>query len=90
MDGEPDKMEQRRYITLPAALKYSTYRNFWLGMFGAVGGFQVLMFGQFWLIHELTGSPLYLGYVGMANFPNGLGFPLCSPCLERVKRVGGE
>jgi MFS family permease len=60
-------MELRKYITLPAALNYSAYRNFWLGMFGAVGGFQVLMFGQFWLIHELTGSPLYLGYVGMAN-----------------------
>lgn len=25
------------------------------------------MFGQFWLMHELTGSPLYLGYIGMAN-----------------------
>jgi MFS family permease len=25
------------------------------------------MFGQFWLVHELTGSPLYLGYVGLAN-----------------------
>ena len=36
-------------------------------MFAAVGGFQVLMFGQFWLIHDLTGSPLYLGYVGAAN-----------------------
>ena len=36
-------------------------------MFGAVCGFQVLMFGQFWLMHELTRSPLYLGYVGMAN-----------------------
>jgi MFS family permease len=60
-------MALRRYITLPAALRYSAYRNFWLGLFGAVGGFQVLMFGQFWLIHELTGSPLYLGYVGMAN-----------------------
>jgi MFS family permease len=67
MNGVTDKMEPRRYITLPAALRYSAYRNFWLGLFGAVGGFQVLMFGQFWLIHELTGSPLYLGYVGMAN-----------------------
>ncbi len=36
-------------------------------MFGAVCGFQVLMFGQFWLMHELARSPLYLGYVGMAN-----------------------
>ncbi|HEJ83971.1 MAG TPA: MFS transporter [Desulfobacteraceae bacterium] len=52
---------------IPPALYFPQYRNFWLGMFCAVGGFQVLMFGQFWLIHELTGSPLYLGYIGMAN-----------------------
>jgi MFS family permease len=51
----------------PPALYFPEYRNFWMGMFGAVCGFQVLMFGQFWLMHELTGSPLYLGYVGMAN-----------------------
>ncbi|MDP6512264.1 MAG: MFS transporter, partial [SAR202 cluster bacterium] len=27
----------------------------------------MLNFGQFWLVYELTGSPLYLGYVGAAN-----------------------
>lgn len=54
-------------LSLPPALQFPAYRNFWLGMFGAVGGFQVLMFGQFWLMHELTGSPLHLGYVGVAN-----------------------
>ena len=36
-------------------------------MLSAVGGFQILTFGQFWLIHELTGSTLYLGYVGLAT-----------------------
>ena len=36
-------------------------------MLSAVGGFQIAMFGQFWLIHELTGSTVYLGYVGLAN-----------------------
>ena len=51
----------------PAVLYNTEFRNFWLGLFGAVAGFQVLMFGQFWLIYELTGSPLYLGYIGMAN-----------------------
>lgn len=30
-------------------------------------GSGALQFGQFWLIHELTGSPLYLGYVGLAS-----------------------
>lgn len=52
---------------LPPALYFPEFRNFWMGMFGAVCGFQILMFGQFWLMHELTRSPLYLGYVGMAN-----------------------
>ncbi|MBW2623535.1 MAG: MFS transporter [Deltaproteobacteria bacterium] len=53
--------------TLPPALQYPAYRNFWLSLFTAVGGFQILMFGQGWLVHELTGSPLFLGYVGAAN-----------------------
>ncbi|MFQ6027374.1 MAG: MFS transporter, partial [Dehalococcoidia bacterium] len=36
-------------------------------MLASVGGFQMLRFGQFWLVFELTGSPLALGYVGLAN-----------------------
>jgi len=58
---------KRLQLSLPPALQFPAYRNFWLGMFSAVGGFQVLMFGQLWLMHELTGSPLHLGYVGVAN-----------------------
>ncbi|MFC1533021.1 MFS transporter [Thermodesulfobacteriota bacterium] len=54
-------------LSIPPALYYPSFRRFWLGMFAAVGGFQVLMFGQYWLVHDLTGSPLYLGYVGAAN-----------------------
>jgi MFS family permease len=64
---EPAKPETQRQFSLPPALQYPAYRNFWFGMFGAVGGFQILMFSQLWLMHELTGSPLYLGYVGLAN-----------------------
>jgi MFS family permease len=52
---------------LPPALKYPAYFRFWLGMFAAVGGFQVMTFGQYWLVHQLTPSPLYLGYTGLAN-----------------------
>ena len=33
----------------------------------SVSGFQILRFGQFWLVFQLTGSPLALGYVGLAN-----------------------
>ncbi|MFP6594599.1 MAG: MFS transporter [Dehalococcoidia bacterium] len=54
-------------LSLPPAFRYREYRNYWFGMLSAVGGFQIAMFGQFWLIHELTGSTVYLGYVGLAN-----------------------
>jgi len=33
----------------------------------SVSGFQILRFAQLWLVHELSESPLALGYVGMAN-----------------------
>ena len=60
-------MGSRLSFSLPPALQYPAFRAFWLGMLVSVGGFQILRFGQFWLIFELTGSPLALGYVGLAN-----------------------
>ena len=54
-------------FSLPPALRYPAYRSFWLGMLASVSGFQMLRFGQFWLIFELTGSPLSLGWIGLAN-----------------------
>ena len=44
-----------------------SYRTYWFGTLASVLGFQMLNFSQFWVIHELTNSPLYLGYVGVAN-----------------------
>jgi MFS family permease len=52
---------------LPTAFQYPAYRAYWLGMLTSVSGFQMLRFGQFWLVFQLTGSPLALGYVGLAN-----------------------
>ena len=57
----------RRLFTFPPALRYRQYRAYWLGTLASVSGFQMLMFAQGWLTYELTGSPLYLGYVGLAN-----------------------
>ena len=51
----------------PPATRYGAYRAFWAGSLASVSGFQMLRFGQFWLIFQLTGSPLALGYVGLAN-----------------------
>ena len=52
---------------LGPAMGYPAYRAYWLGTLASVIGFQMLNFSQFWIIHELTQSPLYLGYVGLAN-----------------------
>jgi MFS family permease len=41
-------------------------------MLASVGGFQMLRFGEFWLIYQLTGSPLALGYVGLAGGVPGI------------------
>lgn len=52
---------------IPPAMRYPAYRAFWLGSLASVSGFQILRFGQFWLIFQLTGSPLAVGSVGLAN-----------------------
>ena len=54
-------------MTLPPALRYAAYRKYWLAAMASVSGFQILRFAQLWLVHELSESPLALGYVGMAN-----------------------
>jgi MFS family permease len=53
-------------------LHYPDYRAFWLGMLASVSGFQMLQFGQLWLMYQITGSPLSLGYVGLANAVPGI------------------
>ena len=61
---------------MPPALRYPNYRNYWFGMLGAVGGYQVFLFGQLWLVHKLTGSTVYLGFVGLANALPAIGLNL--------------
>jgi MFS family permease len=58
---------RRLPFSIPPALHYPAYRAFWLGLMASVSGFQMLRFGQFWLVYQLTDSPLPLGYVGLAN-----------------------
>src|SRR5258706_9529893 len=60
-------MVRRLPFSMPPALHYPAYRAFWLGLLASVSGFQMLRFGQFWLVYQLTASPLPLGYVGLAN-----------------------
>ncbi|MED5429727.1 MAG: MFS transporter [Chloroflexota bacterium] len=52
---------------LGPAMGFPSYRVFWFGTLASVCGFQVLNFAQFWVVHRLTGDPLFLGWVGLAN-----------------------
>ena len=61
---------------LPPALHYPAYRAYWLGTLASVSGFQIVRFGQFWLMFELTRSTLNLGYVGLAQAIPGILFNL--------------
>jgi MFS family permease len=54
-------------LIIPPALRHREYRRYWLGTLASVTGFQMFQFAQLWLIYQLTGSPLYLGYVGLAQ-----------------------
>ena len=58
---------RRPLINVPPALRYPAYRSYWLGTLASVSGFQMFQFGQYWLVYELTGSPLFLGTIGLAN-----------------------
>lgn len=61
---------------MPPALRYPTYRRYWTGALASVSGFQILRFAELWLVHQLTGSPLALGYVGLANAAPAIGLNL--------------
>jgi hypothetical protein len=63
-------------LSVPPALHYPAYRAFWLGLLASVSGFQILRFGQYWLIYQLTGSPLALGYMGLASGVPAIGLNL--------------
>ena len=49
------------------ALRQAPFRRYWLGSAASVGGFQLLIMGQGWLVYELSGSPLQLGFLGAAS-----------------------
>ncbi len=50
-----------------AALRGVRFRRYWLGSAASVGAFQLLIMGQGWLVYELSGSPLQLGFLGAAS-----------------------
>lgn len=50
-----------------SALRYPQYRRFWLGSLASVSANQMMWVAQGWLVYQLTGSPLYLGYAGLVS-----------------------
>ena len=67
-----DEATRQSRFSVPPALRYPNYRAYWLGLLASVAGFRIFEFSQFWLAYELTGSPLYLGYVGVAQAVPGV------------------
>lgn len=49
-----------------SALQHRQFLIFWLGSFASVSATQLQIMAQGWLVYELTGSPLMLGYLGAA------------------------
>ncbi len=58
---------QLKFTGRLSALQHTQYRRYWLGSFASVGATQLQMMGQGWLVYELTGSALMLGYLGAAS-----------------------
>lgn len=74
-------------ITGLSAFRHRNYRLYWLGMLGAVSGWQVVLFANLWLVYHLTGSPLQLGLVGGASAVGNLAFTLYGGVIaDRVDR----
>ena len=49
------------------ALRIASFRRYWLGATASVGAYPLLIMGQGWLVFELSGSPLQLGFLGAAS-----------------------
>lgn len=72
---------------LGPAMAFPSYRVFWFATLASVCGFQVLNFAQFWVVHRLTGDPLFLGWVGLANAVPAIVLNLFGGVLaDRVER----
>lgn len=59
-------MSQHPILTRYPALGFARYRRYWLASMASVGAAQLMTLGQGWLIFELSGSALQLGYLGAA------------------------
>ena len=71
-----------------AALRTPIYRRYWLGLVCYVLGHRAEYVTYAWMMWQLTESPLYLGYLGMAQGVPLLVFQLVGGVLaDRVNRL---
>lgn len=76
-DGVANEVSKGSRTYIPPAMRYPAYRRYWLGFLASVGGFQMFQASQFWLVHhDLKGTPLSLGLVGLFNAVPGIVFNL--------------
>ena len=52
---------------MTVALTHRDFRLYWVGYVSSVTGMQMFMVVQVWLVFELTGSALQLGFLGLAR-----------------------
>ncbi len=69
------------------ALKYRNFRLFWVGSWFSYSGQAIQVMAVTWLVLELTGSPLYLGLIGLVRAVPALVFSLLGGVLaDRLNR----
>lgn len=72
----PNGLDGRSRRKALEAWRYPKYRAYWLGLLASVSSFQILQVALGWLVYKLSGSVLYLGYVGLAMAVPGLALNL--------------
>ena len=55
-------------VQLVAALAHRDFRLFWAGSAFSISGRQTSMVVMLWLLYDITGSPLQLGFLGFSRF----------------------
>ena len=63
-------------VPVLSALRFRDFRLYWFGHLASVSGHQMFLVVQGWLVYELTGSPLWLGVVGIAEAVPSIGLTL--------------
>ena len=82
-----DKPQPGKLAGALGALAYRNYRTYWLSAFTFVLGWQILRVIFAWVAYDLTGSALYLGFLGFVQTVGTLSVVLLGGvAADRVNR----